>query len=119
MTMTMSQTELCKRLARPGARPSRPGTSEARRGGSDSLTPAFLDTRTGTIYQSCYADGRPAPVHMLDGLPASLLVRRDRGAQTPSVREAVVAGYVRRGYFLTREQAVADDTDTSGQQAIG
>ncbi|MGH8615627.1 MAG: hypothetical protein ACREYF_27315, partial [Gammaproteobacteria bacterium] len=37
---------------------------------------AFRDAETGIIYGSCYADGRPAPVHLLDGLPVSLVLAR-------------------------------------------
>ena len=37
---------------------------------------AFRDAETGIIYGSCYADGRPAAVHLLDGLPESLVLAR-------------------------------------------
>jgi hypothetical protein len=32
--------------------------------------PAFMDRRTGEVYPSRFGDGRPAPIHLLDGLPA-------------------------------------------------
>ena len=33
------------------------------------FAPAFLDTQTGAVYRACFADGRPAPMHLLEGLP--------------------------------------------------
>lgn len=35
--------------------------------------PAFMDTETGNIYRSCFANGMPAPVHVLAGLPENLI----------------------------------------------
>ena len=31
--------------------------------------PALLDADTGIVYPSRFANGQPAPVHLLDGLP--------------------------------------------------
>lgn len=67
--------------------------------------PAFLDPGTGTVYLSRFADGRPAPVHVLDGLPADLLARR-AGAGTRTASSATVtAGFVCNGHFYTRREA--------------
>ena len=38
--------------------------------------PAFLDFETQIIYPSRFADGRPAPIHVLDGLPEDVIVDR-------------------------------------------
>lgn len=54
--------------------------------------PAFLDCRSGTVYLSCFADGRPAPFHLLDGLPEA-------------IHNTLVAGFELKGRFYTREQA--------------
>lgn len=52
--------------------------------------PAFLDTATGQTYRSCFANGRKAPVHVLDGLPDEIVVARARpdgfAAQNPPFR---------------------------------
>ena len=40
---------------------------------SQRFIPAFYDTATGRAYRSRFADGRPAPIHLLDGLPESLV----------------------------------------------
>lgn len=69
--------------------------------------PAFLDTATGTVYLACYADGRLAPMHLLDGLPQELVSVRSTTGRVMAVKESVIAGFVRRGLFFTREQAAA------------
>ena len=67
---------------------------------------AFRDAETGSIYGSCYADGRPAAVHLLDGLPESLVLARAVDGRVTVVKKTVVAGFVRNGRFYTREEAV-------------
>jgi hypothetical protein len=67
--------------------------------------PGFLDRETGAVYCSCWADGRPAPFHALDGLPDHLILERDCGGHITVVKSSVVAGFIRQGYFYTREQA--------------
>ena len=70
---------------------------------SYGFRPGFLDTHTGTVYLSRFADGRVAPMHLLDGLPPELTVQ-----STPSVKalkESVTAGFIYRNCFYTREQA--------------
>jgi len=69
------------------------------------FAPAFLDTETGGVYLARFADGRPAPVHVLDGLPRELIVSRDPDGRCRDVKRSVVAGFVRAGRFYTREQA--------------
>ena len=53
------------------------------------FTPAFLDFATQTIYPSCFADGRAAPFHLLDGLPDAVVVRRS-SATTASATCSIV-----------------------------
>jgi hypothetical protein len=69
------------------------------------FSPAFLDRATRTVYPSRYADGRPAPFHVLDGLPAALVVERNRHGRPVGVRASVISGFVRGGKFYTRAQA--------------
>ena len=75
--------------------------------GNHSLgfVPAFLDSDTGRIYQSRFRDGRPAPCHLLEGLPGDVCVERDSSGRTIAVKATVVAGFARDGCFYTREQA--------------
>ena len=81
------------------------GRSEENR--QEGFRPAFIDNHTGEVYQSCFADGRPACVHLLDGLPAELIVSRDASGRVTAVKHTVVAGFLRKGQFYTREQAAA------------
>ena len=69
--------------------------------------PAFLDTATGIIYLSRFVDGRPAPYHILDGMPDELVLARDRRGAVSQVVGTVVAGFAKDGAFYTREEAAA------------
>jgi hypothetical protein len=74
---------------------------------AQGFAPAFLDTQTGEVYRACFADGRPAPMHLLEGLPATLVMERDAGGRATALQPAVMAGFVRGTRFFTREQAAA------------
>ena len=69
--------------------------------------PAFLDRRSGTVHLSMLADGRAAPMHLLDGLPAELVARRTDEGHVVALNSSVVAGFVRDGRFFTRREAAA------------
>ena len=69
--------------------------------------PAFLDTSTGKTYPATFADGRPAPFHILDGMPEELVIARDRRGAVSQVVGSIVAGFLRGDEFFTREQAAA------------
>ena len=81
------------------------------RGGTSAETraygfrPAFLDTQTGTVYPCCFSDGRPAPMHLFDGLPAELIVSHSPCGRAVSVKGSIVSGFVRGEQFYTREEA--------------
>lgn len=67
--------------------------------------PAFLDSSTNTVYLSRFKDGQPAPFHLLDGLPDDVVVTRSASGQVQAVKSTVVSGFVRAGWFYTREEA--------------
>lgn len=67
--------------------------------------PAFLDQSTGTRCLSRFADGRIAPLHVLDGLPDELVVKRDMNGHVLAAKDCVIAGFLRGELFYTREQA--------------
>lgn len=75
--------------------------------GAGGFLPAFLDTATGMVYLARYADGRLAPMHLLDGLPEELVVTRSTTGKVIAAKESVMAGFVRCDQFFTREQAAA------------
>ena len=72
--------------------------------------PAFQDLETRAIYLSRFANGCPAPCHVLDGLPRELVLRRRPCGRVAAVKPSLVSGFVRDGCFYTREEAalVAD-----------
>ncbi len=66
--------------------------------------PAFHDSDTGETCRSQFADGRPAPMHLLDGLPESWILKRNAHQRVTQVKASVIAGFLRDGRFYTREQ---------------
>lgn len=71
------------------------------------FAPAFLDTATDRVYRACFADGRPAPMHLLEGLPPAVVATRDATGRVVALKPTVLAGFVREERFYTREQAAA------------
>lgn len=75
--------------------------------------PAFLDTQTCAVYPSCFANGSPAPFHLIDALPDDAVAQRDASGRATLLKTCVVSGFVRDGRFYTREEAAAACTGTS------
>jgi hypothetical protein len=69
--------------------------------------PAFADRETWAIYPSRFADGRPAPCHVLDGLPDELVLSRRACGRVATLKPSIVSGFVRDGRFYSREEAAA------------
>lgn len=69
--------------------------------------PAFRDVVTCKVYPSRYADGRPACVHLLEGLPGDLVLERDGEGRPVAVKGTLEPGFTRAGRFYTREEAAA------------
>jgi hypothetical protein len=69
--------------------------------------PAFRNAETGNVYPSRFADGRPAPIHLIDGLPDELVVTRSSTGRITSVKASVQSGFILNGCFYDREQAAA------------
>jgi len=67
--------------------------------------PAFRNRETGRIYPSRFAGGRPAPIHVIDGLPDELVVTRSTAGKVIAVRESVQSGFVLDGCFYDRDEA--------------
>jgi hypothetical protein len=75
--------------------------------GNAGFVPAYRDRRTGRVVRSRFADGRPAPIHVLEGLPGEWASARDGANRIVALREEIVAGFVRCGRFYTRDEAAA------------
>lgn len=67
--------------------------------------PAFFDYATCTLHRSRHADGSPAEVHVLDGLPEEMVVVRADGGEVIAVKATLMAGFERNGYFFTNAAA--------------
>ena len=72
-----------------------------------SFQPAFIDRETCTVYLSRFPDGRLAPCHLLDGLPAELVLARNEQGHVTRVKASVVSGFVHHGHFYTRDETAA------------
>jgi hypothetical protein len=72
---------------------------------ASGFIPAFRDTATGRVEPSRLADGSPAPMHLLAGLPDEWIVARGSGNQALEVKATVIAGFLRAGAFYTRAEA--------------
>lgn len=69
------------------------------------FSPAYQDSLSGRVELSRFADGRPAPLHLLDGLPEEWVTSRDAHGHVQKLRAGIIAGFARNGRFYTREQA--------------
>ena len=67
--------------------------------------PAFLDFATLKIYLSRFADGRPAPIHHIGGLPDEVVVARTPCGRVIAPKATLIAGFERNGFFYTRSAA--------------
>ncbi len=68
------------------------------------FVPAFQDRLTGETHTSVWADGSPASIHLLDGLPEHWVISRDLSNHVTAVRDTIVSGFLRDGEFFTREE---------------
>ncbi|MBR9866394.1 MAG: hypothetical protein GYB20_09225 [Oceanospirillales bacterium] len=70
-----------------------------------NFVPAFKDTDTGEVTISRFKDGRPAPCHVIDGLPDKWIIRRDLKGCVIELKVTIVSGFVRLGRFFSRQEA--------------
>lgn len=70
--------------------------------GDITFQPAFYDFDRQEVHLSRYADGRPAPIHVLDGLPEALVADRAVSGRVARLKASVIPGFVRDGFFYTR-----------------
>ncbi|MEJ2088040.1 MAG: hypothetical protein P8Y69_06125 [Gammaproteobacteria bacterium] len=69
------------------------------------FVPAFRDTDSGRVEIARLANGEPAPMHLLCGLPDDWVTGRDENGRIVAILDTVIAGFVRDGVFYTREEA--------------
>ena len=73
--------------------------------GGLGFRPAFLDFETQTVYESRFANGLPAPFHVLDGLPEEVVADRTASGRVVAAKATLISGFVRNGFFYTRTAA--------------
>jgi hypothetical protein len=69
------------------------------------FAPAFFDYATCTVHLSRFADGRPAPFHVIDGLPDDAVALRSTCGRVMAAKATLISGFVRGGFFYTRSAA--------------
>ena len=79
------------------------GVSPGNRG--KGFLPAFCDTESGDVQLSCFRNGSPAPMHLLDGLPETWIKQRSPSGRVAAIKASVIAGFLHGERFYTREQA--------------
>jgi len=76
------------------------------------FVPAFLDTATGNIYRSQHADGTPAAIHVLAGLPLDLFEPDSSSNGQLTVKKSVISGFMRERTFYSRAAAAIATTSS-------
>lgn len=71
------------------------------------LIPAFRDSCTGRVEISRFEDGRPAPMHLIDGLPHEWALAHDADGHIRMLKAEIACGFVRGERFYTRAEAAA------------
>ena len=68
--------------------------------------PAFCDMDTGRTELSRFANGAIAPLHLLESLPQEWVEKRDSFGNVLAIKASVITGFIKRGCFYTREEAM-------------
>jgi hypothetical protein len=76
----------------------RHGGGVSRNNRQHGFLPAFVD-------RACFANGVPALLHLLDGLPDELVIDRDARGRVVAVSPCVEAGFLRVERFYSRQRA--------------
>ncbi|MGW8228518.1 MAG: hypothetical protein ACWGOW_06435 [Gammaproteobacteria bacterium] len=95
---------------KPGVRPSAQALHSENQlfAGTGGISPinrsldfqqGFYDIESGQIAMFCFANVRPAPIHIMDGLPADRVTARNTGGEVISVKASVVSGFTRGGRY--------------------
>lgn len=81
------------------------GTAGVSQGNRDSgFLPAFFDTVSKIVHISCFANGVPAPIHVIEGVPDKWVKSRDAAGHVTALIGSVISGFIRNEQFYTREQ---------------
>ena len=72
------------------------------------FVPAFRDNADGRVELARLPNGKPAPMHLIAGLPRAWATRCDEGGNVLELIDSVVAGFVKNDRFYTREEAAQE-----------
>jgi hypothetical protein len=73
------------------------------------FVPAFRDEDTGRVEIARFENGKPAPAHLIVGLPEEWAVSFTSEGAILAIKPSITAGFVRDSKFFTREEAAAAD----------
>ncbi|MGD2118257.1 MAG: hypothetical protein PVG66_07860 [Chromatiales bacterium] len=74
---------------------------------SNGFVPAFYNQITDEVVLSRFADGRDAPIHLIEGLPASWISQFNDDGIPMEAYATVTAGFFKNGRFYTRAEVAA------------
>ncbi|MCB1774439.1 MAG: dihydroorotase [Gammaproteobacteria bacterium] len=95
----------CELEAQNGEFAGTAGVSQYNR--SAGFVPAYCNHADGQVVASRFADGTPAPIHVLEGVPEHWVEHRDADSGLIRLKPTVEAGFLRDGRFFSREAARA------------
>jgi len=72
---------------------------------ADGFRPAFRNVKTGQVELARFENGKPAPIHLIAGLPKEWAATRDKDGAIASLCSGIISGFVRDGIFYSREEA--------------
>lgn len=71
----------------------------------DGFHPAFYDPQCDSAEVSCFSDGTPAPIHVLEAVAKDWVTKRDYSAKVAVIKASIISGFIHRGMVYIREQA--------------
>ena len=71
------------------------------------FVPAYCNHADGQVLASRFADGSPAPIHVLEGVPDHWVEHRDSDSGLVRLKPTIEAGFLRDGRFFSRAAAKA------------
>lgn len=69
------------------------------------FVPGFYNPATQRCARSRFANGQPAPIHVIDGIPNSWVKERDSQGRVTKLISGIVSGFLYQNSFYTRAEA--------------
>lgn len=81
---------------------------------ASGFVPAFRNADTGETRLSLFADGTPAPVHVLEGLPSEWVNEGGSVGEARRLARGIERGYLRNGRFHSLADAARIVAESPG-----